>query len=60
MSSGLRQRIVTGLLLAGAVVGILLLMPPAVAVTAVLVVVGAGAWEWAGFAGLTSSAARLG
>jgi phosphatidate cytidylyltransferase len=51
---------VTGLLLAGMVIAILLLTPPEVAVAVVLLVVGAGAWEWAGFAGLTSSAARLG
>jgi len=60
VSSGLRQRVVTGLLLAGFVIAILLLMPPAVAVAAVLLVVAAGAWEWAGFAGLVAPAARLG
>lgn len=52
MTSGLRQRIGTGLLLAALVIVILLWMPPAVAVGAVMIVVAAGAWEWAGFAGL--------
>lgn len=60
MSSGLRQRIVTGLLLAGLVIVMLLLLPPAVTVAAVLIVVGAGAWEWAGLAGLAAPTARFG
>ena len=60
MSSGLRQRIATGLLLAALVIIILLWLPPGVAVLAVMVVVGAGAWEWAGLAGLPSTAARAG
>ena len=60
MSSGLRQRVVTGLLLAAALVAILVWLPAGVAVGAVLAVVAAGAWEWAGFAGLQSSRARIG
>jgi phosphatidate cytidylyltransferase len=60
VSSGLRQRVVTGLLLAGLVIVVLLLLPPAVAVAAVLIVVAAGAWEWAGFAGLAAAAERIG
>jgi phosphatidate cytidylyltransferase len=59
VSSGLRQRIGTGLLLAALVIVILLGMPPAVAVAAVMVVVAAGAWEWAGFAGIASQAGRI-
>lgn len=59
MSSGLRQRIGTGLLLAALVIGILLWLPPAVAVGAVMVVIAAGAWEWAGFAGCTSQRGRV-
>jgi len=59
VSSGLRQRIATGLLLAALVIVILLWMPPAVAVVAVMVVVAAGAWEWAGFAGLTLQWQRI-
>jgi phosphatidate cytidylyltransferase len=54
VSSGLRQRIGTGLLLAALVIVILLWSPPEVAVAAVMIIVAAGAWEWAGFAGLTS------
>jgi phosphatidate cytidylyltransferase len=56
--SGLRQRIVTALLLAGALVAILFWLPAAVAVAAVMLVVTAGAWEWAGFAGLTRAPER--
>ena len=60
MPSGLRARVVTALLLAVAVIGILFWLPPGVAVLAVMVVVGAGAWEWAGLAGLPAPGARLG
>ena len=59
MSSGLRQRVATGLLLAVLVIAILLWMPPSVAVGAIMVVVAAGAWEWAGFAGIASIAMRV-
>jgi phosphatidate cytidylyltransferase len=59
VTSGLRQRIGTGLLLAALVIVILLWLPPAVAVGAVMVVVAAGAWEWAGFAGIGSQAGRV-
>lgn len=59
MTSGLRQRIGTGLLLAVLVIVILVWLPPAVAVGAVMVVVAAGAWEWAGFAGIGSQAGRI-
>jgi phosphatidate cytidylyltransferase len=59
VSSGLRQRIGTGLLLAGLVIVILLRMPPGVAVAAVMVVVAAGAWEWAGLAGLSQQWQRI-
>ena len=59
MSSGLRQRIGTGRLLAALVIAILLWLPPSVAVAAVMIVVAAGAWEWAGFAGLTSRWQRI-
>ena len=58
MSSGLGQRVVTALLLAALVVGILFWLPPGVAVAAVMVVVAAGAWEWGGFAGIGSGAGR--
>jgi phosphatidate cytidylyltransferase len=60
VSSGLRQRVFTGLLLAALVLVILLWSPPAVAVGTVLIVVAAGAWEWAGFAGLTAPWERIG
>lgn len=59
MSSGLRQRIATALLLAALVLVILLRLPPGVAVAAIMVVVIAGAWEWAGLARLRSGAARV-
>jgi phosphatidate cytidylyltransferase len=59
VSSGLRQRIGTGLLLAALVIVILLWLPPEVAVAAVMVAIAAGAWEWAGFAGLASQRQRV-
>jgi phosphatidate cytidylyltransferase len=59
VTSGLRQRIGTGLLLAALVVCILLWLPPGVAAGAVMLVVAAGAWEWAGFAGLRSQGERI-
>lgn len=60
MSSGLKQRIATALLLAGALVVVLFALPPVAAVAVVAVVVLAGAWEWAGFAGFQSNQTRLG
>jgi len=58
VASGLRQRVVTALAIAGVVLAVLFWMAPAVAVAVVAVVVLAGAWEWAGFAGLTSPGRR--
>jgi phosphatidate cytidylyltransferase len=49
---------VTALAIAGVVIAVLFWMAPAVAVAAVAIVVLAGAWEWAGFAGLASSRQR--
>ncbi|HEX9207268.1 MAG TPA: phosphatidate cytidylyltransferase [Steroidobacteraceae bacterium] len=59
MSSGLRARIATALLLAAVVIGVLLFLPPAVASVLIAVAIFAAAWEWAGFARLTGMAARL-
>lgn len=59
MASGLRQRVATALPLAALVILILFWLPPAAAVAAVMVVVAAGAWEWAGFAGLASQGGRF-
>lgn len=59
MSSALRQRVVTSLLLAALVLVILLGLPPAAAVGAVMVAVAAGGWEWSGFAGIASRAGRI-
>jgi phosphatidate cytidylyltransferase len=59
VASGLRQRVVTALLLAALIIVILLWLPPGVAVATVMVVVAAGAWEWAGLAGINSSAGRV-
>jgi phosphatidate cytidylyltransferase len=52
--------VVTALLLAAALVAILFWLPGPVAVGAIMAVVAAGAWEWAGFVGLQSSRARAG
>jgi phosphatidate cytidylyltransferase len=60
MASGLQQRIATALLLAALVIGILFWMPPEVAVAAVMLAFAAGAWEWAGFAGIRPAMARAG
>jgi phosphatidate cytidylyltransferase len=60
VASGLRQRVVTALAIAGFVIVVLFWMPPVVAVAAVVVVVLGGAWEWAGFAGCTTARQRLG
>lgn len=60
MPSGLRARVVTALLLAAAAIFILFWLPPGVAVLAVMVVMAAGAWEWAGLAGLPATGARAG
>jgi len=59
MSSSLRARIATALLLAGVVIAVLLLLPPAVATVLITVAIFGAAWEWAGFARLTSVPARL-
>jgi phosphatidate cytidylyltransferase len=60
VASGLRQRIATGLLLAGAIVVVLFALPPVAAITLVALAVLAGAWEWAGFAGCRGNPVRLG
>jgi phosphatidate cytidylyltransferase len=59
VASGFRQRVLTALLLAGVVVAVLLALPPGAAVAVVAVVVLAGAWEWAGFAGCRQAPARF-
>ena len=58
MASGLRSRILTALLLAALVILVLVWLPPWAAVGAVVLFVLAGAWEWAGFAGLEGAAGR--
>jgi phosphatidate cytidylyltransferase len=58
VSSGLRERIVTALAIAAVIIGVLLFAPPYVAAGLVVVVIAAGAWEWAGFAGLATPLAR--
>lgn len=58
MSSGLRERIFTALLLAALVLGVLFWLPPVAAVAAVVLAMLAGAWEWAGFCGWSGPAQR--
>lgn len=60
MVDSLRQRVLTALLLAGLVVAALIGLPGDGAVAAIALVMLAGAWEWAVFAGLTSTAGRVG
>ena len=59
MTSALGQRIVTAVLLAAVVVGVLMLLEPAVALPVIACVFLAAAWEWAGFAGETSTIERV-
>lgn len=60
MASALRARIFTALLLAGLVIVVLVWLPPQVAVVLIACAIVAAAWEWAGFAGLSTVPARLG
>jgi phosphatidate cytidylyltransferase len=60
VASGLRQRVFTALLLAAVVIVVLFWMPPWVAVVASVLVMLAGAWEWAGFCGWAAPAQRAG
>jgi phosphatidate cytidylyltransferase len=59
MTSTLRARIVTALLLAALVIGVLLWLPPLVAVALITLAIFAAGWEWAGFARI-GRAGRLG
>ena len=59
MSSALRARIATALLLAALVIGVLLYLPAAVAAVLIAMAIFAAGWEWAGFARLVSVPARL-
>jgi len=54
----LMTRILTAIVLVLVLAVVLLLLPPAMAVGALGVLVLAGAWEWAAFAGLTRTPAR--
>ena len=58
MTSALGKRVVTAALLAAVVVGVLMLLAPAVALPVIACVFLAAAWEWAGFAGETSKIER--
>ena len=58
MTSALGKRVVTAALLAAVVVGVLMLLAPAVALPVIGCVFLAAAWEWAGFAGETSKIER--
>ena len=60
MADTLRQRVLTALLLAALVIGVLFALPGSAAIAAIAVVMLAGAWEWAVFAGLRSFAGRAG
>jgi phosphatidate cytidylyltransferase len=52
MSTTLRARIVTAVLLAVVVLGVLLWLPPIVAVVLITLAICAAGWEWGGFASL--------
>jgi phosphatidate cytidylyltransferase len=55
-----RERVLTAVLLAALVVGVLYVLPDRAAIAAIALVMLAGAWEWAAFAGLRSAAGRGG
>jgi phosphatidate cytidylyltransferase len=57
-ASGLRERVLTALVLGALVVIVLLGLPATVAVGAILLVVLAGAWEWAALGGAQGPAQR--
>jgi phosphatidate cytidylyltransferase len=59
VTSALGQRVVTALLLAAVVVGVLMLLAPVVALPVIACVFLAAAWEWAGFAGETARIERV-
>jgi phosphatidate cytidylyltransferase len=58
VASGLRERVVTAVSLAAVIISVLLWTPARVAVVLIALIFLAGAWEWAGFAGLTTPARR--
>lgn len=58
MTNALGQRVVTALLLAAVVVGVLMLLAPVVALPVIACVFLGAAWEWAGFAGQAAKIER--
>jgi phosphatidate cytidylyltransferase len=55
----LKERVFTALVLVAVVLGVMLGLPPIATVCLLTVLVLVGAWEWAGFAGFASRAARV-
>ena len=63
MSAGagaLRSRVLTALVLAVVLVGVVLGMPPAASLALIALVMLAGAWEWSALLGAPGKAARAG
>jgi phosphatidate cytidylyltransferase len=58
LASGLKQRIVTALVIAALIVAVLSAMPPQVVFVAIAIVILAGAWEWAAFGQIKHPAGR--
>ncbi|MBS0375160.1 MAG: phosphatidate cytidylyltransferase [Proteobacteria bacterium] len=56
----LRTRVLTAIVLLALLLAVLFWLPAAAAVGCLGMIVLLGAWEWAGFAGLTAAAGRLG
>ncbi len=56
----LKQRVVTAVLLAAVLLGVLLWLPPSATVALFVLIILAGAWEWAGFIRGDSFATHLG
>src|SRR4029077_7215645 len=58
--AGLRQRVLTGLVLAVVLLGVMLGLPPIATIWLLTVLILIGAWEWAAFLGNGSAPARAG
>ena len=56
----LKQRVITALILASCLLGVLFVLPPHLGLIVWGMVIAVGAWEWAGLGGFRGSASRLG
>ncbi|HLY53058.1 MAG TPA: hypothetical protein VKQ31_08625, partial [Steroidobacteraceae bacterium] len=59
MNETLRKRVLTAVVAAAALLGVLLWMPPWATVVVLTALLLAGAWEWSAFLRLSTAARRL-